>query len=138
MTDFNALFLFAVLAIALFDGLSEGYFLQLKNKKAPISIDKTRKITDGLEFGLAAMAILITANLFDPMPIAKIAAGTFWALAARWLLRDGFQNLVTGQGFFYTGTVSKLDKLVKDAPIWFKATIKLACFIAFLILYFIL
>ena len=128
MNEFIYLFTIIMIAASLLDGVSEGLLL----KTNPVNYkgtgeDRVRKVTDGLEFLLTLVGMLIVFmnwGSFD-LTLAGVIALTFYGLSIRWLLRDGLQNLGTGKGFFYTGTVSFIDKVLGGAPTGLKASIKI-------------
>ena len=140
MTEFQTFFLGFALIIAIFDGISEGLFLQVKDYSKDLFADRMRKSTDGLEYGLAVLGILITAVQYAgyDMGTLKFISGILAALAIRWFFRDGLQNIFNKKPFFYTGTVAFLDRLVGDSPRWLVATIKIVLMIGFGAAFFLL
>lgn len=58
------------------------------------------------------------------------------SLSIRWIMRDGIQNLETRKHFFYSGSVSFLDKTFLSNN-HTNAIIKISTFTAFVLLYFI-
>lgn len=128
MNEFIYLFTIIILAAALLDGVSEGLLLRTNpvNFKGTAE-DKARKVTDGLEFTLTVFGMLFVLMQFGgvALTIAGVICLTFYGLSIRWLVRDGLQNMVSKKGFFYSGTVSVIDRVMDGAPTNIKAFIKI-------------
>lgn len=127
MSEFFGLFTLIIVAVSVFDGISEGLLL----KTDPVNYkgtgeDRIRKSTDGIEFVLGVMGMLIVVMQFGTVGLhdRTFVSLVVYALSIRWLLRDGIQNMITGKGFFYSGTVAFLDRMINEAPTWFKVGIK--------------
>lgn len=116
--DFLMFYTALMLILSVYDGVSEGLHLETFDfSHGGSQRDQLRKITDAIEFALPSFAFLLALVHFAPnlgLTSLKIGLLIFMASGMRWLLRDGFQNLITGQPFFYSGTVAWFDRIFKS------------------------
>lgn len=138
--DFLIFFTALMVIKSIFDGVSEGLHLKMFDFSfGGSAYDHTRKLTDGMEFGIPMVALLGTVYLLAPqVGLEWWSVGLFvvLGLGIRWVLRDGIQNMITGQAFFYVGTVAKIDTLVGPLGPFMVAMVKtFSAAFPFIILY---
>lgn len=134
MNDLIVLFFATALILSLFDGISEGLFLRVIDRKARGgSNDRLRKYTDAVEFALPVVGILIGGAIVGlDVSVWDVARGLLVAAFIRWIVRDGVTNLVRrpSQHFFYAGTVADTDVYFSTRNPIINAIIKFSTLIA--------
>lgn len=130
MTDFIVFFFALMVIITILDGVSEGLHLSMFDfSHGGSQKDYLRKFTDAFEFGLPVAGMLGVIYIYVPeLGFSRIDIGllVIHALGVRWTLRDGFQNLITGQDFFYVGTVARIDRLTRPLGLTLVAILKIS------------
>lgn len=115
MNDFLMFFSALIVLVAILDGASEGFHLSMFNyAHGGSQKDHLRKFTDALEFGLPVTGMLGVVWIYVPdlgLSLIDLILLVIHALGIRWTLRDGIQNLITGEAFFYVGTVATIDRI---------------------------
>lgn len=129
MNDFLMFFFALMVIVAILDGVSEGLHLSMFDfSHGGSQKDHFRKFTDALEFGIPVAGMLGVVWIYVPslgLDSFDVILLVIHALGVRWTLRDGFQNVITGQEFFYVGTVAAIDKLTRPLGITIIAALKI-------------
>ncbi len=138
MEELRIAFLFIVLIITCVQGIGEGLHIGLMNRaKMGSNPDHMRKWVMAILFMVTCFAMLIlpyqVAGLDFSMAFfitALLAAGSI-----RWFFRDGCQNLVLEENWFYNGQVAQWDKWLGSPRLHVMAFRKVVAIVVFVTLF---